>query len=290
MVIKNSELILNADGSIYHLGVKPGELAADIITVGDPRRVEKVSSRFDEVIFSKEKREFATVTGRMGNKFLSVISTGIGTDNIDIVFNEIDALFNIDFETRQVKADHTRLRFYRIGTSGSINSGIGVDSFVISQYGLGIDGIGYYYDSTHSELESRILEHVGQIDARLSKVIMPYCAISPGKLVSHFPDDYTRGITLTATGFYGPQGRELRLTSRFLPILDKIQGQYFEGIPYSNLEMETATMYLLGRLLGHEAVSLNVILANRVTGEFSHDTKKAVSDLIDRSLGVIVSL
>ncbi len=278
MKIPESELIINADGSIYHLDLKPGELSKTIITVGDPDRVDLVASYFDNIELTKHKREFKTITGTLKGKRLSVISTGIGTDNIDIVFNEIDALFNIDFETREIKEELKTLNFIRIGTSGCLQESIALDSFLISEAAIGTDGLLNFYDSGDA---------FQQMSLQLNG-IHPYLTKVDPNLFKHFKDPKVHsGVTVTANGFYGPQNRTIRLkpTKNWLNKLKTL-----DGFNLTNLEMETAGIYGMSKLLGHRAISLNVLLANRDLGTFSADPSASVKKLIEWALSKITAL
>lgn len=282
--ISGAELILNEDGSIYHINLCPGELAPTIITVGDPGRVARVSDRFDEVNARKSKREFICHTGRVGRTPVSVISTGIGPDNIDIVLNEADALFNIDFETRAPKEELSTLRFIRIGTSGALRPDIAVDSLVASAYGLGLDNLMGFYHYPNNLGEAELTD---QLNAFMKDTIeLPFyaCSGSAG-LLEKVGKGMQHGITLTAPGFYAPQGRQLRLKPRFrTPEIEQLGHFAFRGMHLANFEMETAAIYGLARLLGHEALSTNAILANRPAGTFSRNPAKAVDRLIEEVL------
>lgn len=278
--IAESELIINPDGSIYHLNLKPHQIANAIIVVGDPERVPKITQYFDNIEFSVHKREFCTQTGSYKGKRISVVSTGIGTDNIDIVFNELDALVNIDFETRMVKNKLISLEIVRIGTSGSVQNHIPVDSFVASTHGLGMDGLGGFYPHSNSEMDQKILTHFAQELAKDALGITPYLTNCNDELLQKLGFDFHKGITITNTGFYGPQGRMLRLQPKSTDFIDRLAQLNLEGNIVSNLEMETAGIYLLANLLGHKALSLNAILANRQTGHFSTDPNKTVDNLI----------
>ena len=286
-MIKASELILNPDGSVYHLQLKPENIANDIIFVGDQDRVEKITKHFDSIEFSTQKREFKTQTGIYKGKRISVISTGIGADNIDIVLNELDALVNIDLEKRTIKDELTSLRIVRIGTSGSIQSDIPVDSFVMNTYGLGVDNMlrSYLVDEiTDKDLEDAFTKHTNW-DTKKGR---PY-AVSCSELLKNKFDSDTifKGITATAGGFYGPQGRVLRLPIQDENLNSKMDSFEFETHRITNLEMETAAIYGLGKLLGHECLSLNAIIANRAIGTFSENSEKVMEDLIDYVLGKI---
>jgi len=283
-MIQASELILNPDGSVYHLNLKPEHIAQDIIFVGDQNRVEKISSQFDTIEFSFQKREFKTHTGTLNGKRISVISTGIGPDNIDIVMNELDALVNIDLKTRLPKTTLTSLNIVRIGTSGSLQADIPVDSFVMSKYGLGLDNMlrSYLVDEiSNSKMEDSFINHTNW-DSRKGKPYVISCSEKLEQLIES--DKIHKGITATAGGFYGPQGRVLRLGIQDKNLNTKMDNFQFEGNRITNLEMETAAIYGLSKLLGHQALSLNAIIANRATGTFSEDPYKAVDELIKYTL------
>lgn len=290
MSLVPSELILNADGSIYHLNLLPGEIAPIIITVGDPDRVAQISRYFDNIEIKKNKREFHTHTGSLNGKRLTVISTGIGTGNIDIVFNELDALANIDFASRSVRKQFTRLDFIRIGTSGAIQPDIPVDAFVLSEFAIGLDGLKYFYQDDALEENGLIADFVAQTDWASQKA-RPYLTNSDPKLAQIFASNRIRyGGTITNTGFYGPQGRSLRLAIPDEGLLSKWATFEHQGRRICNLEMETSGIYLLSNLLGHRAVSVSCILANRSTGTFSKNPEKAMDDLIRYSLEKLTGL
>ncbi|MDC6354016.1 MULTISPECIES: nucleoside phosphorylase [Robiginitalea] len=288
MSLEPSELILNADRSVYHLNLRPGDLAETIILVGDPERVPQVSRHFDSVEFSVSKREFTTHTGTLGKQRLSVVSTGIGTDNIDIVLNEIDALFNIDFETRQPRATTTRLRLVRIGTSGALQKDIPVDSFVISEYAIGFDGLLHYYDSEHlqrADIQYRFLE---AMQWSVMKAVPYVVTPDPGLTDLLSTSEVIRGMTATNPGFYAPQGRRLRLPLQQPDWLARMAEFRFGDLRITNMEMETAGILGLAGLLGHQAASLSAILANRANGEFSEDPSRTIDRLITRTLEILV--
>jgi len=284
MNIQASELILNPDGSIYHLHLRPEEVAPVIITVGDQDRVPLVSRYFDRIEHRAQKREFVTHTGWIGNTRISVISTGIGPDNIDIVMNELDALFNIDLETRQVKKQHTALTLVRIGTAGSLQPEIPVDGFVVSSAGFGMDGLLQFYQAPaqqqHPALEALRRHFAGVWEFPVA----PYFAPADPDLAGAFEQGFYTGITATNPGFYGPQGRQLRAAVRLPQYLDLLQQFEFENQRVVNLEMETAALYGLAQLLGHRALSVSTILANRPLGQFSTDPARAVDILIQQVL------
>ena len=284
MQLGPSELILNADNSIYHLNLVPEDIADTIITVGDPERVGDVSKYFDKIEIKKAKREFHTHTGTLNGKRLTVISTGIGTDNIDIVLNELDALANIDFENRTLKPDKKVLDIIRIGTSGAIQPDITVDSFLISEYAMGFDGLLQFYDS-ESVQQTKISKAFTHHSNWPNRKSTPYVVTYDESLGNDFISNRIRlGVTATNIGFYGPQGRTLRLKTDDSEFLEKLTSFDYQGIKITNLEMETSGIYGLCKLLGHRAVSLNCILANRVTGEFSKNPNEAVTKLIRYAL------
>ena len=274
--IPSSELILNPSGSVYHLDLLPHEIAPTIITVGDPERVEKVSRNFDRILFKKAKREFHTHTGELNGKLLTVISTGIGTDNIDIVFNELDALVNIDLEKRTFKEEKTVLNFIRIGTSGILQEDIPVDSYLASEYAVGLDGLLHYYDwPSLTATEQKILDDVGAVIPQPA-----YIGKGDPELINRFGSGFYKGITVTCAGFYGPQGRQLRLKPYSTDYLDTMRKFDWDGLRLTNFEMETAGIYGLANLLGHKAVSLNALIAQRAKGQFSKDPGGMIERLI----------
>lgn len=280
MKLDSSELILNPDGSIYHLNLLPEDIADTVITVGDPDRVTDVSSFFDTVEIKKDRREFHTHTGTLNGKRLTVISTGIGTDNIDIVLNELDALVNIDFENRRVNSNKKILDIIRIGTSGAIQSDIPIDSILMSEYAIGLDGLLHFYDSGSAQdtkMAKAFTLHTGWAEQKAT----PYAVKYDESLAKRLLSNHIRfGITVTNTGFYGPQGRKLRLEVENHRFLETLASFRFEDHKITNLEMETSGIYGLSKLMGHRAVSMNCILANRATGVFSKNPKKATQNLI----------
>ena len=280
-MIKESELILNPDGSIYHLNLRPEQVADTIILVGDPNRVPRVSAYFDTIEFSTQKREFCTHTGTYKGKRLTALSTGIGPDNIDIVINELDALFNIDLHTRKPKERLTSLNIVRFGTSGSLQADIPVDSFVLSSHGLGMDNMLHAYKDAPNVREIAMEEAFMAYTQWNTDKGRPYI-VGCGETLKQrlLTDKVFEGITGTAPGFYGPQGRMLRLPVQDPTLNDKLHSFNYKGYRMTNLEMETSAIYGLSKLLGHQAVSLNAIIANRATGTFTKDTKKVVENLI----------
>jgi uridine phosphorylase len=287
-MIKESELILNPDGSLYHLNLRPEHIATDIIFVGDQDRVAKITQHFDSVEFTTQKREFKTATGIYKGKRISVISTGIGSDNIDIVLNELDALVNIDLETRTIKPTHTALNIIRIGTSGSLQKDIPVDSFLMSTFGLDLNGLllSYQVDAiSHPETEKAFIEHTHWNAKKCHPIIVSNSKELEAKMYS---EKVFKGMTATAGGFYGPQGRVLRLALEDADLNSKIDSFNFNGTRITNLEMETSAIYGLSKLLGHHACSMNAIIANRSNGTFSTDPEKIVADLIKYTLDKLV--
>ncbi|UMB54296.1 nucleoside phosphorylase [Lutibacter sp. A64] len=287
--IADSELILNPDGSVYHLNLKPENIANTIIFVGDQNRVPKITKHFDSIEFETQKREFRTITGVYKDIRMSVISTGIGPDNIDIVMNELDALVNIDLETRTVKKELTQLNIVRIGTSGSLQKDIPVDSFVLAKYGLGFDGMLLSYDCDHvleADFEEAFIKHTNWSERKSRPYIVKNSSTLEKKLLS---DKTFAGVTATAGGFYGPQGRVLRLQIQDPKLNSKIDNFNYKGVKITNLEMETSAIYGLSKLLGHNACSMNAIIANRANGTFSKNPYKPVEELIIYTLDKLSS-
>lgn len=284
--IPESELIINNRGAIYHVDLRPEELADTIITVGDPDRVAVVSKYFDKIEIKRQHREFIAHTGYLGKKRITVISTGIGPDNIDIVVNELDALKNIDFETRTIKQNLTPLTIIRLGTSGSLQANIPVDSLVAGTHGLGLDNLLHYYRLKMNEEEQQLLQHF-VAHTQLTGTVQPYISSAGSSLLKHFVTGFYNGITVTCPGFYGPQGRILRLGLSNPTLVENLTSFSFGNHRISNFEMETSAIYGLGKLLGHQCLSINVIVANRVRKEFSKDGNAAVEHLIKTCLSVI---
>lgn len=284
-----SELILNTDGSIYHLNLRPEHIADTIILVGDQNRVDKITRYFDKVEEVIKKREFHTQTGTYKGKRISVVSTGIGTDNIDIVLNELDALVNIDFETREIKDKKTSLKIIRIGTSGSIQKDIPVDSIVLSHLAVGFDSLLHFYQSDDVQLQ----DFNDALEAHLDtyqKNSKPYVVAADTSLIDQFSTpEVFEGFTGSNVGFYAPQGRVLRLPLRDDNMKDKLAAFSFKGKKITNLEMETSAIYGLSKLLGHKALSVNAIIANRATGNFTKDGEKTVDHTIRFALDRLIS-
>jgi len=285
--IAESELIINGRGAIYHLDVRPEELATTIITVGDPDRVAQVSKHFDKVEVKRQHREFVTHTGRVGKKRISVVSTGIGPDNIDIVLNELDALVNIDFETRHIKESLVSLDIVRIGTSGSLQADIPVDSFVASTHGLGLDNLLNYYRLEHNEQERQLLHSFVTHTQLHAQITNPYISLAGAHLLKNFVEGFHHGITVTCPGFYGPQGRVLRLGIKNPALINQLTTFSFGQHRITNFEMETSAIYGLGKLLGHHCLSLSAIVANRVAQEFSKDSAATIDRLIKNTLEIL---
>ncbi len=281
-MIQHSELIINPDGTIFHLHTKKEDLAQTILLVGDPGRCEMIASFFDKIDFSVKNREFETITGWYKNIHLSVISTGIGTDNIDIVVNELDALFNIDIETREIREEKTKLNLIRVGTSGSLDKDIPVNSYVISEKSIGFDGLINFYanrnDVSDLEFEKAFLEHMNWSNL-LAK---PYVVNCSDKLLNQISDEKTiNGINISSPGFYGPQGRVLRLQLADPEMNDKIESFNYKNQKITNYEMESSAIYGLSGLMGHEALTICLIIANRATGEANENYYTEMHNMIE---------
>ena len=287
--IAESELIITNRGAIYHLNCRPEEIASTIITVGDPDRVAAVSKHFDKIEYKNNHREFITHTGYIGKKRISCVSTGIGPDNIDIVINELDALANIDLETRMIKDKITSLNIIRVGTSGSLQQEIPVDSFVASTHGLGLDNLMNFYLQNNNEEEKRIIQAFNTHTQMHQGISAPYISTAGMSLLKHFVGGFHQGITVTCPGFYGPQGRVLRMGLTHPELIDQLTTFVFGNHRISNFEMETSAIYGMGKVLGHQCLSLSAIVANRISKEFSKDGNAVVERLIKASLEIIES-
>ncbi len=288
--ISETDLIINPNGSVYHLGIKPNDLAKTIILVGDPDRVPKVSAFFDHIDFKHQNRELHTHTGSVGKQAVSVLSTGMGTDNIDIVMNEVDALFNIDFETRQPKETITQLRFIRLGTSGCLHADIPIDSVLISKAAVGFDSLANYYKAKTLNSEEQLLfeDLTEKLEQNFGRTSF-YFAPSSDDLYNVFSPHFAKGITATCPGFYGPQGRSVRteLSNLGNGLLGFLEQYKYNSSRITNFEMETAGIYLMANLLGHQAISISAILANRVTKQFSTQADKTVHNMVEQALGLL---
>jgi len=288
--IEESELILNHRGAIYHLDLRPEELATTILTVGDPDRVKKVSRHFDAIEHQGQHREFVTHTGRIGQKRLTVVSTGIGTDNVDIVLNELDALVNIDLVSRTIKPQLTPLTIIRVGTTGALQKDISVDSWIASTHGLGIDNLLNFYRHEENSEEKELLQSFATQTQLHHRLTQPYISGASASLLRHFTDGFYQGITVTCPGFYGPQGRVLRLGLSQPDLIDRLTDFSYGRHRITNFEMETAGIYGLGKILGHSCLSLSAVVANRITRRFSRDGNAAIDGLIQRTLGIVEGL
>ncbi len=278
--IAESELVLNENGSIYHLDLLPENIADTIILVGDQGRVGKISKHFDLIEYTGQKREFLTHTGRIGNKRLTVLSTGIGTDNIDIVINELDALVNIDLKTRTPKQETKSLNLIRLGTSGSLQEDIPVDSYLLSTHGIGFDGVFNYYQACASIEDKTLTDEFMRQTEWKSQFPRPYIVPGSEKLIAMLAEGTIQGMTATANGFYGPQGRKLRLEPTVPDLNEKLNRFRFEGHRVTNFEMETSALFGLGKALGHECATVCAIIANRFKKEYSKNHDRTVEELI----------
>lgn len=279
-----SELVLRSDGSVYHLGLHPDQIADTIIIAGDPGRVEKIAAHFDRVEHRVSNREFVTLTGNIGSRRLTALSTGIGTDNIDIVINELDALRNIDFERRSIRTVKRPLQIIRIGTSGALNAEIAPGSFVHSTYAVGLDGVMHFYDASFEADERSLAEKFAAHTGWSIPGLQPYAVRSDAALGALFQDGFHQGITATACGFYGPQGRVLRLPAAMPSLNERMSTFSFEGIPMANYEMESSALFALGSLLGHACTTVCLIIANRIQNAFLPDYHPAMNRLIELTL------
>lgn len=280
----DTELILTPEGRVYHINLLNEDIADNVIVVGDQGRVPQISSYFSKIDFKTDHREFVTHTGWFNNKRVTVLSTGIGTDNIDIVMNELDAAVNIDPKTRTLNTNLRKLNIVRLGTSGALQAEIPVNGLVVSTHGLGFDGLLNYYANFKSVNEDAISAAFMKHSDWLPNLPYPYCVKASDALLSKFTTGFHKGITATAPGFYGPQGRQIRLNAAKPNLNELLTDFNFEGIKITNFEMETSALYGLGKMLGHECLTICVIIANRVRKEFTSDYKKSVDVLIENCL------
>lgn len=291
--LADTELIITPAGKIYHLDLHPDELADTVITVGDPARVAAISKYFDSIEFRESHREFVTHTGYIGNKRLTVLSTGIGPDNIDICLNELDALANIDFNTRLPKAQHRQLNIIRLGTSGALQHDIKPGSLIISRYGMGLDNLMHFYQYQPNLAEAELMDEVVALEQYIEKFpVQPYVCEGSAVLADHLSQNgVEQGITITCPGFYAPQARSLRTTARMrIATLEAWSQLQYKGVRLTNFEMETSAIFGLARLLKHQAVSCNVILGNRLNGNFTDDPAGIVARMIEVMLPRIVEM
>ncbi len=279
--ISETDLLLNPDGSVYHLNLLPKHISDTIIAVGDPSRVYLVSQFFDDIDFEMNKREFITHVGKFNGKKITVISTGIGTDNVEIFFSELDALVNVDLKTREVKPRKKKLKVIRIGTSGALQEDIAVGSYLVSDYAVGLDNLMNFYDLPMNDEEAGLAH---DIQKKTGLPFMPYVVRGSESLIERIGFDMPKGNTVTSPGFYAPQGRMLRAPVRFPNLLEDLNYYHKGDFWLTNFEMETAGYYAMARLLGHEALSVNAILANRIKNKFAKDPNKVIESLIEKVL------
>jgi uridine phosphorylase len=279
-----SELVLNPDGSIYHLALRPEQVGDLVFLVGDPGRVERISRHFDRIEHRSSNREFVAHTGEFGGTHITVLSSGIGTDNIDIVINELDALVNIDLNTRRPKAETKALRIIRLGTCGALQEDIPVDSRIVSAFGVGMDNVLHYYAYENTDAELRLLNHLIEAADWPGNLPLPYVAQGDRKLVELLGQDNITGITLTAGGFYAPQGRQLRALPAVDGFNETLSAFSHEDLRVTNFEMETSALFGLAGMLGHRACTVCTVVANRLRKEYSQDHEAAIDRMILEAL------
>ncbi len=279
-----TELILSSEKRVYHINLRAEDIADDVIVVGDQNRVAQISSYFSKIDFKTEHREFVTHTGTFNAKRITVLSTGIGTDNIDIVLNELDAAVNINLEKRELNPVHRKLNIIRLGTSGALQGDIPVNGLVASSHGIGLDGLLNFYEGWKSINEDAISQAFIKHTNWQKNLPYPYCVAASEKLLSKFKNDTHVGITATAPGFYGPQGRQIRLKASAPNLNELLTAFKLNDLRITNFEMETSALYGLGKLLDHNCLTICVIIANRVRKEFTSDYKKSVEILIENCL------
>jgi len=276
-----SELVLNNDGSVYHLSLKPGHIADNVLIVGDPSRVYRISKHFDKIEFEMNKREFITHVGKYMGKRITVMSTGMGPDNIEIFFTELDALVNIDLKKKVIKPKKRRLNIIRIGTSGAIQEDIPVGSHVASVYGLGLDNLMSFYEYQHTSFEKQIVKEVRKVTGLQ---FSPYLAKGSDYLMEKIADGMIKGNTITSPGFYAPQGRRIRLDLKFPRLLEDLNCYHNKDFWLTNFEMETSALYAMANMLGHEMLSVNAVIANRIKGTFTKNPYPTIDSLIKKVL------
>lgn len=284
--LSETDLILNPDGSVYHLNLLPKHISDTIITVGDPARVYRVSQYFDDIEFEMNKREFITHVGKYKGRRITVISTGMGTDNIEIFFTELDALINVDLKTREIRSKRRKLKIVRVGTSASLQDDIPLDSHLVTDYAVGFDSLMNYYDLPMSTLETSVGK---DIQKKTGVPLTPYVVSGSSLLREQYAFDMVSGNTITAPGFYAPQGREIRIPLKYPTLAADLTKYFYKPANFriTNFEMETAGYYAMARLLGHEVLSVNAIIANRPKMQFSKDPNKVVDGLIKKVLSRI---
>ena len=277
---KESELILNSDGSIYHLRLKPENLADNIIVVGDPQRVPMVSKYFDKIEWKGQNREIVTHTGSLAGKSITVLSSGMGTDNMDIIIQELDALVNIDLTTRERKNNHKSLNIIRLGTTGAIQPDIPLNTFIMAEYGLGLDGLMYFYKDENNLLDNDIADRFIQHSNWPDSLPKPYVARASDELINKLGKNLFKGLTVTSPGFYGPQGRTIRIGLAFPEMNKLIETFEYKGKKITNFEMETSALYGLSKFLGHNALTICVAIANRSLGQHNPNYNEKMEELI----------
>ena len=287
-IIKSSELVLQPDGRIYHLNLYPNEIADDIILVGDPGRVGIIAEHFSNIEVDTQNREIRTITGYYKGKRITVLSTGMGPDNLDIAINELDALANIDLKNRIAKEEHRSLNLIRLGTSGALQADIPLNAFIVSEYAIGLDGLLYFYKDYKGVIDASMTDDFRSYFDYPQNLPQPYAVSASQNLLEKFQDGFVHGITLTAPGFYGPQGRELRLEVNYPEFFENIPNFKYEEHRIANFEMETSALYGLGKMLGHNTLTVCVAIANRFKKEFNDTYHEAVEKLIVEVLDRIV--
>ncbi len=287
-IIKSSELVLQPDGRIYHLNLYPHEIANDIVLVGDPGRVEVIAKHFSEIEIDRQNREIRTITGYYKKKRITVLSTGMGPDNLDIAINELDALVNIDLKNRVAKDEHKTLNLIRLGTSGALQPDIDLNAFIVSEYAIGLDGLLYFYKDYRGVIDPAMTDSFIKYFDYPQDLPNPYAVSASQNLLNKFQDGFVHGITLTAPGFYGPQGRELRLDVNYPSFFENIPNFKYKNNRIANFEMETSALYGLGSMLGHNTLTVCVAIANRFKKEFNDTYHEAVEELIVKVLDRIV--